>query len=319
MSVGMTANLGLLHERPLQILGLVVGLIAVKMSILWLLARFTRHAHDDARGMAFALPQAGEFGFVLFSLAVAQRVLDPSLAEILVIVVTLSMMASPLLITLHARVIEPRSRKAPAREFDKIESNDSRVIIAGIGRFGQVVGRILRLRRVPFTAIDVSVEQIDLVRRFGNKAYYGDVSRLELLHTAGAHRAELFVLAIDDVEASLRTAELLRRHFPHVKILARARNRQHALRLMDLDVRYIVRETYYSSLDLARQALEAMGVSRERAEQTIERFRENDRKLLLAQQHVRHDEDKLIQTSQQAAAELERIFESDEAAERASS
>jgi glutathione-regulated potassium-efflux system ancillary protein KefC/glutathione-regulated potassium-efflux system protein KefB len=316
IAVGMAANVGLLLQRPLQILGLVAGLIAVKMAILWLLARFTRHAHDDARGMAFALPQAGEFGFVLFSLAVARGVLDPSLAEVLVIVVTLSMMASPLLMTVHARVIEPRRHKRPVREFDKIDAQDSRVIIAGIGRFGQIVSRILRMRRISFTAIDVSIEQIDLVRRFGNKAYYGDVARLELLQTAGVARAELFVLAIDDVEASVRTAELLRGHFPQVKILARARNRQHALHLMDLGVRYIVRETYYSGVELARHALETLGFSREQTHETVERFHQLDRQLLQTQKDVRQDEEKLIQTSKQAALELERILESDEEAER---
>lgn len=311
MSVGMTANLGLLLEQPGLIALLVAGLVTVKFVLLYALARLTHHSAESARGMAFALPQAGEFGFVLFSLAVAHRVMDPSLAEMLVIVVTISMIVSPLLLSLHANVIEPRLAKVGQREFDRVESQDSRVIIAGFGRVGQIVGRVLRMRRIAFTALESSVAQVDFVRRFGNKVYYGDASRLEMLNAAGATRAEVFVLAIDDIDASVRTAELVRRHFPNLKIIARARNRQHALRLMDLGVRYFIRETYLSSLDLAQHTLEALGLARADALESIRRFDAHDRKQLQAQRDIRDDEQKLIQSAQQAARELEQLFESD--------
>jgi glutathione-regulated potassium-efflux system ancillary protein KefC/glutathione-regulated potassium-efflux system protein KefB len=311
MSVGMTANLGLLLEQPGRIALLVAGLVTVKFVLLYVLARLTHHSAESARGMAFALPQAGEFGFVLFSLAVAHRVMDPSLAEMLVIVVTISMIVSPLLLSLHANVIEPRLARTGRREFDRVESHDSRVIIAGFGRVGQIVGRVLRMRRIAFTALESSVAQVDFVRRFGNKVYYGDASRLEMLNAAGATRAEVFVLAIDDVDASVRTAELVRRHFPNLKIIARARNRQHALRLMDLGVRYFIRETYLSSLDLAQHTLEALGLARAEALESIRRFDAHDRKQLQAQRDIRDDEQKLIQSAQQAARELEQLFEAD--------
>lgn len=314
ISVGMTANVGLLLQRPLLVLALLAGVVAVKMAILRAIARATKHSDEDARGMALALPQAGEFGFVLFSMAVARGVMEQSLADLLVIVVTLSMIASPLLMSLHTSVIAPRVQKAaPKREFDRIEQNDSRVIIAGIGRFGQIVSRLLRLHRIAFTAIDVSVEQIELVRRFGNKAYYGDASRMELLQTAGVGRAEIFVLAVDDMEASVRTADLLRRHYPHLKVFARARNRQHAMRLRSLGVRYVIRETWLSSLDMSRHVLESLGMTREQTDSALARFEEMDAKLLREQELVRHDEDKLIQTTRQVTEELERIFESDAA------
>ena len=248
---------------------------------------------------------------MLFSLAVAHRVMDPSLAEMLVIVVTISMIVSPLLLSLHTNVIEPRLAKVGQREFDRVESHDSRVIIAGFGRVGQIVGRVLRMRRIAFTALESSVAQVDFVRRFGNKVYYGDASRLEMLNAAGATRAEVFVLAIDDIDASVRTAELVRRHFPNLKIIARARNRQHALRLMDLGVRYFIRETYLSSLDLAQHTLEALGLRRADALESIRRFDAHDRKQLQAQRDIRDDEQKLIQSAQQAARELEQLFESD--------
>ncbi len=311
MSVGMTANLGLLLERPGLIALLVAGLLVVKFVLLWLIARVTRHPAESARGMAFALPQAGEFGFVLFSLAVTHRVMDASLAEMLVIVVTISMIVSPLLMSLHTSVIEPRLSPPERREFDRIESHDSRVIIAGFGRVGQIVGRVLRMRRIPFTALEANVEQLDLLRRFGNKVYYGDASRLEVLQAAGAARAEVFVLATEDIDASVRTAELVRRHFPDLRIMARARNRQHALRLMDIGVRYFIRETYLSSLDLAQHTLEALGLSRADAIESIRRFDVHDKKQLQIQREIRDDEQRLIQSTQQAARELEKLFEGD--------
>jgi monovalent cation:proton antiporter-2 (CPA2) family protein len=311
MSVGMAANLGLLIEHPGRIAVLVTGLLVVKFVVLWALARLTKHPPESARGMAFALPQAGEFGFVLFSLAVTYRVMDPSLAELLVIVVTISMIASPLLMSLHTGVIEPRFAKPQQREFDRVESQDSRVIIAGFGRVGQIVGRVLRMRRIPFTALESSVTQVDFVRRFGSKVYYGDASRLEVLQAAGAARAEVFVLATEDIEASVRTAELVRRHFPNLKIMARARNRQHALRLMDIGVRYLIRETYLSSLDLAQHTLEGLGLARADAVESIRRFDAHDKKQLQVQREFRDDEQKLIQSAQQAARELEQLFEAD--------
>jgi monovalent cation:proton antiporter-2 (CPA2) family protein len=311
MSVGMTANLGLLLDQPGRIALFVAGLLVVKFVVLWTLAKLTRHSAESARGLAFALPQGGEFGFVLFSLAVTNRVMDPALAEMLVIVVTISMIVSPLLMSLHTNVIEPRLAKPEPREFDKVESQDSRVIVAGFGRVGQIVGRVLRMRRIPFTALESSVAQVDVVRRFGTKVYYGDASRLEVLQAAGAAHAEVFVLATEDVETSVRTAELVRRHFPDLKIMARARNRQHALRLMDIGVKYFIRETYLSSLDLAQHTLESLGLTRADAIESIRRFDAHDRKQLQVQREFRDDEQKLIQSAQLAARELEQLFESD--------
>ncbi len=310
ISVGMTANLDLLIHFPARILGLVLGLIAIKFVLLMITGRLTKHSTESSLGIAFALPQAGEFGFVLFHLAVINGVMQQSLADTLLIVVTISMIASPLLMRLQAW-IEPRMRPTQLREFDVIESHESRVIIAGFGRFGQIVGRVLRMRKIRFTALESDVTQVDFVRRFGNKVYYGDASRKEVLEAAGASRAEVFILAMDDIDRSVRTAAMVRRNFPHLKLLARARNRQHAIRLMDLDVRYIIRETYLSSLDLARHALEALGMPRQEATESIERFDEHDRKTLQWQREARDDEQKLIQSAQQALKELEQLFEAD--------
>ena len=237
--------------------------------------------------------------------------MERALAETLVIVVTLTMIASPLMMMLQTAV-ENRLPKVPTPAFDRIESRDSKVIIAGFGRFGQIVGRVLRMRKIPFTALEASVTQVELLRRFGNKVFYGDASRLELLQAAGAAEASILVIAIDDIEASVRTAELAHRHFPQLKIFARARNRQHAIRLMDFDVRYIIRETLLSSLDMSQQMLELLGFSRAAAIESVRRFRQHDEATLQSQRAARDDEQKLIQSSQLAAKELERLFDADE-------
>jgi glutathione-regulated potassium-efflux system ancillary protein KefC/glutathione-regulated potassium-efflux system protein KefB len=290
--------------------------MTLKFVLMWLIARFMGYAPDACRGMAFALPQGGEFAFVLFALAVSYGIMDESLADTLVIVVTITMIASPLLMRLQSYV-ELKLGGAEGRAYDEIDSTDSRVIIAGFGRFGQIVGRVLRMRRIPFTALESDVAQVDFVRRFGNKVYYGDASRRDVLLAAGAESAEIFVLAMDDIDLSVRTAAMVRRHFPHLKLFARARNRQHAIRLLDLDVRYVIRETYLSSLDLAQHALEGLGLSRADAIESISRFDAHDQRTLETQREARDDEQKLLQSSQLAAKELEQLFETDTATSHA--
>jgi voltage-gated potassium channel Kch len=311
MSVGMTTNIGLLLEQPGLIASLVFGLLLLKALLLFVVARAFGMQVQHASPLAVTLAQGGEFGFVLFSLAVSHQILSPALAQILVIVVTISMAMTPLVIKLHGLLLEPRLVKSEKRDFDDIQDDGSRVLIAGFGRVGQIIGRVLRMRRISFTALESSVSQVDFVRRFGNKVYYGDPTRLELLQAAGAARAEIFILAMDDVDASVRTAALLKKHFPHLKVFARARNRRHAIKLMDEGVRYFVRETYYSSLDMAQNTLEALGLSRTEAIESIRRFDEHDKRMLEHQRLAGDDEQKLIQSAQQAARELESLFEED--------
>ncbi|UXY13956.1 monovalent cation:proton antiporter-2 (CPA2) family protein [Chitiniphilus purpureus] len=312
IAVGMSANLGLLTRIPGTLAMLVLGLVLCKFAVLYVLGRLTGSSGAAARHLGVALAQGGEFAFVLFTLAAGSGVMARPLAETLVLVVTLSMAATPLLALLHERVVAPRLAPVRKREFDTIEpADDSRVIIAGFGRVGQIVGRALRLRKIPFTALEASPDQVDFVRRFGNQVFYGDASRLELLRAAHAERAELLVLAIDDVEASIRTAETVRRHFPRLTVLARARNRAHAYRLMDLGVQLIERETYHSSLKMARDALQVLGLPQPQAAATVDAFRRYDEQLLLRQHATHHDETQLIQSTREAMRELESLFEAD--------
>ncbi len=311
ISVGMSVDVGLVGDRPATIVALVLLLLLVKGAVLWGLARFSGQGGRCAVNLALYLAQGGEFAFVVLGLAARSYVVDRALADLLIAVVSLSMALTPLLLAL--RGVLGRQRADAARAYDRIDAGDNRVIIAGFGRFGQVVARMLRMKKIPFTALESSFEQVAFVRRFGNKIYFGDASRLELLHAANADKAEVFVLAIDDVEASLKTVEIVKRHYPHLKIYARARNRHHAYRLMDLGVTQIERETFLSSVQLAQGVLHALGVPMADAAVAAARFRAHDEDLLRRQHAIHHDEERMIATAREAAAELERVFEQDTA------
>jgi monovalent cation:proton antiporter-2 (CPA2) family protein len=309
--VGMSANLGLLTSQPMRLLGLTAGLILIKLLAVTLLGRLTNHKGSSAWRLGFTLPAGGEFAFVLFTLATKQNILDAETADLLILAVTLSMMLGPLLLMAHD-VVESRWLADPAVPFDEIDDRETPVIIAGFGRFGQIVARILRLRRIPFTALDSNQTHVDFVRRFGNQVYYGDASRLDLLRAAGAETAKIFVLAIDDVDASVRTAQLVRAQFPKLKIFARARNRQHTFALMDAGVTHIIRETLLSSLDLAASVLQELGESQASARGAVRKFRQHDEATLSAQYAVKEDETKFLATTQESAQQLEKLFETDE-------
>jgi glutathione-regulated potassium-efflux system ancillary protein KefC/glutathione-regulated potassium-efflux system protein KefB len=310
ISVGMSVDLGLLGREPLKIALAVLALLLVKAAVLFALGRVSGQSVQSSRRLAAALAQGGEFAFVLFAVATTGGIMSQLQSDMLVIVVTLSMMLTPLALALDDWIGRIGAHEAK-EEFERIEAGEAPVVIAGFGRVGQIVGRVLRARNIAFTALDKSSEQIETVRRFGSRAYYGDASRLDLLRAARTDKAKLFILAIDDVEASLRTAETVKRHFTDVKILARARNRFHAYRLMDLGVDRIVRETFFSSLELGEQVLRELGLSEWDAKDTAATFRRHDEEILQRQHAVYHDETRLIQTTQEAARELEGLFESD--------
>jgi glutathione-regulated potassium-efflux system ancillary protein KefC/glutathione-regulated potassium-efflux system protein KefB len=309
ISVGMSANLGLVREKPFIIIGLTVGLVVLKILVLWALGRFSGLSHRASRGLAISLPSGGEFAFVLFGIAAALQIMDPQTSDLLVLVVTASMILSPVLLALYDVTFKPQ--ETDGRPFDTPIELYPKVIIAGFGRFGQIVGRILRAKQIAFTALEASQTQVDFLRRFGIQVFYGDASRLELLRAAHAENAEVFVIAIDDAEASVKTAELIRQHFPHLKIFARARNRQHAFRLMDLEVRYIIRETLASSLEMSVQVLETLGLSKSKAVETVQQFRLHDEATMAKQHAVKDDEKKFLETSRESAEQLLHLFEAD--------
>ena len=310
ISVGMGLNLGLVTDRPVTIAGLVLGLLVAKFVVTFVAARVFGLDRRTSRNLSASIAQGGEFAFVIFAAAVTAGVIDEPLSQLLVLVVSLSMAATPFVAIANDRItgLLPRPK---TKEFDKMPDDESPVIIAGFGRVGQIVARVLGARRIKFTALDSSPEQVDFVRRYGNKIYYGDASRLDLLRAAHADQAKIFVLAVDDVEASIRTAETVTRHFPNLTVYARARNRQHAYRLMDLGVTLLQRETFLSSLDMAHDVLVGLGLPAPEAARTIRTFRQLDEQRLFEHYTHRNDQEKLQEMSKKATKELEEMFARD--------
>ncbi len=308
IAVGMSVNLGLVIAVPGQVIALTAGLMVAKGLVLYALGRFaSRPLQSQAKSLALVMLAGGEFAFVLFPIAVDAGLIERDLSELLVLAVTLSMLLSPLLLIADDRWFRP----AVAPSYDEMVPDDHRVVIAGFGRFGQIVARILRARGIPFTALDANQTQVDFVRRFGNRIFYGDAARPEMLRAAQLDKAEVLVIAVDDEDASVKIAEFARHQYPNLKVFARVRNRQHAFRLMELDVPYVMRETYLSSLDMAEQVLEWLGDERAAARRSVALFRAHDEATLQEQYEIRGDEDKFLTTTRASAAQLEALFEAD--------
>ena len=321
ISVGMSMDLALLWHRPWLIAGLVFGLLLLKSALLWplgrLLAGLTR---SDTLRLTVLLACGGEFAFVVLRQAADQQLLAAAQRDALVLAIILTMALTPLLVALTGRVLKVSADKTPEREFDTISSGPPRVIIAGFGRVGQIVGRVLHAQGIPFVALEHSTQQVDMSRALGTlDLFFGDPARPELLRAAQAGTAEVFVLATDDPETNLRIARLVRRQYPHLKIIARARNRQHVFRLKDLGIDEPVRETYHSSLKMTRKTLQALGLSAEFAADRVERFRRYDEDLLNKQALLYDDKVRLAQSTRDALTDLQALFEADAAprAERA--
>jgi len=311
MAVGMTVNLDLLAEQPLSILVIVVSLMSAKAIVLLPLAHMFGVAGLRSRiKLAVLLSQGGEFAFVLFGLVASEALIERHVIDQLILAVAVSMMMTPLLYAV-AEYLTALGTDEAKPEYDDIEGPHHRVIIAGFGRVGQIVARLLRVAHEPFTALEIDSSQVDVVRRYGNKVYYGDASKLDLLRAAGAEHARLFVLAIDDIAASVRTAETVLRHFPNLTIVARARNRHHQHKLMDLGIRHIFRETFLSSIAISKQVLLNLGNSNDDVEHIADLFQKHDQQLILEQQALQHDESRLIQSAKETARELETLLQRD--------
>ncbi len=315
IAVGMSIDLDVMVRHPVLIAAGVLGLLALKALLLVGVGRMAGLPWRSALMLATMLGMGGEFGFVVFAEAFKSGLIETALRDMLVVVVGLSMALTPLLLIMATRFLAAAEKDKPKRAFDNIDHEHPRVIIAGFGRMGQIVGRILKAQQIPFTALENSPEQVDMSRRFGNSIYFGDPARPELLRAAHADRAEVFVLTTDDPEANIRTARLVKRQYPHLKVFARARNRQHAFKLMDLGVDGVIRESFAGSLEISEQVMAALGLSPEVARERTQRFREHDEALLREQHLVYDDEAALVATSKEALRELQSLFEADEARE----
>jgi glutathione-regulated potassium-efflux system protein KefB len=309
-SIGMSIDVAALWQDPLRILLIVAAVLLLKGLLVYGLARAFGHDSANAVRLAVAIAQVGEFALVLFSAAGSFGLLDPAEGKTLLLISVLSMVAAPMLFALAERWVVLALHAEPARAYDDIEGS-APIIICGFGRFGQIVGRVLRMRGIPFTAMDDNAAQIDVLRRFGAKVYYGDPARHDLLLAAGAEQARILVVAVADVEQSLKIVEVARRRFPHLRIFARARNRRHAHQLMDYGVEHIVRETLHSSLHMTEALLRELGMSEADVQRTVAIFRDHDERMLKDQHAYYDDEGQLIQTALQAAAELDTLFRTD--------
>ncbi|MFP5492521.1 MAG: monovalent cation:proton antiporter-2 (CPA2) family protein [Bacteriovoracia bacterium] len=310
MAVGMSVSLPLIQAKPLVIVGLSLGYISLKMLLIYGTGRLARMSHENAKLMSINIGQGGEFAFVIFSMVLTTGLADNSIIDTLTAMITLSMAMTPLIGLLHEKLLSKRIQTSPV--FDEIKNETPEVIIAGFGRFGQIFGRFLRSQQIPFVAIDHDADQIEMLRKFGNKVYYGDASRADILEASGAKNAKYFILAIDDMELSLKTAEVIKEHFPQLKIFGRARNRGHAFDLMDLGVTRIKRETFDASLNFVGDLLLEMKWEPARVKKVIERFRTHDETMLQEQYKVRSDDKMFVSVSQQAQAQLASVLDQDE-------
>ncbi len=277
MTVGAGVNFALLGENLALILGLTIGLIALKCAVLLLLSYIFKIRGADRWLFALGLAQAGEFGFVLLSLTVASAVIPAAIADILLLVVALSMLLTPALFILYDKVIVPKFSRTQAEKADVIdEQND--IIIAGHGRIGGLVNRMLRAAGFHTTSIDYSSDQLEMLRAFGLKAFFGDATRPDLLHAAGIENAKLIIVALDDKENINKVVHHVHENHPHVHIIARAVDRHHVYDLYAAGCRDIIRENYDSSLRMGRSAFEALGIDKKTSLKMTNAFDEIDRK-----------------------------------------
>ncbi len=311
-AIGMSLNLALIIEYPFVVFGLVLGLVALKTLVLTLLGIYREElAPGPARRLGLSLSQGGEFAFLLLAVGVTAGVLARNQAELLNVVVTLSMVATPPLLIVDRWLTTRLAKAAPL--YEALPENDGHVIIAGFGRVGQVVARVLRAKKIPFTALDISSEQVEFVKKFGSQAFFGDASRIDILEAAQAGKARAFVLAIDDIEASMRTAQIVRENYPQLPIYARARNRTHAHRLLDLGITLVERETFHSALSMTRQVLRGVGLTEKEAGRTIKTFRTHDERRLIEDYKHYSDIEKLQERARTDPARLEKLFAEDAA------
>ena len=311
IAVGMSVNISLLLEIPGRIMLLVAGLMVSKAVVLIVLARlFGMCDRRNAFSLAAVMSQGGEFAFVLFALAARERLVPAGVIDELILAVAVSMLLTPFVYLLNERV-GAKLGKAEAPQFDDIPEEEHEVIIAGFGRVGQIVGRLLQSINKPFTALEIDSSQVDIVRRYGNSVHFGDAARPEVLRAAGATHAKILVLATADMETSLHIAETAKRQFPNLTIIARAHNRRHAHKLMDIGVDKIFRDTLLSSLAMGESVLAKLGFDDTDVRHVSDTFRDADEKLLMEQYAMHESEEKLIQSAKDAARELESILEQD--------
>jgi glutathione-regulated potassium-efflux system ancillary protein KefC len=314
MAVGAGIDFNLLLANPMQILGLVLGFIILKLVVLYVIARIFRMKGPDSAHFAFSLAQGGEFAFVLISFCLGLGLLLANQAAVLVAIVAISMALAPLLMIANEQLVQPLfARSGQIRDADVIDES-AKVIIAGHGRFGMTVGRMLQGKGYKTVVLDHDAEQIDALRKFGFKLFYGDASRVDLLEAAGAHTAEVLVVAVDGREKISEIVATAKKNFPNLRIFARAFDRVHAYELLNAGVNDVHREVFSSSLDMGEQVLVALGQHPFEAHRAAKAFKNFDEKIVREQAHHAGDTDKMVDIVRNSRAELSRVLAGDRTA-----
>jgi glutathione-regulated potassium-efflux system protein KefB len=313
VSVGASIDLSLIQSQPILMCGLVVGLLLIKAAVLYGIGKISRLENSQNFTFSLALAQGGEFAFVLVAFAVHNQVFNQGIGDRLIAVVALSMVAAPFLFTINEFWIQPRfSSRLRQRQADQINEINP-VIVAGVGRYGAVVARLLNAQQIKTTVLDFDPEQVDLIRKIGFKVFYGDATRHEMLAAAGAAQAKLLLIAIDDIESSLGLVQLAQKHFPNLTLLVRAHDREHAYRLIKMGVKNVFRETLESSLEMSVQALRILGFGAYRAYRAAHTFKEYDEETVrILAEYYGTDEKDFLGLVRKRVQTLDELFESEQ-------
>lgn len=310
IAVGMTLNLPLLYANPLLMIFAAVALVTIKTLVIVAILRWRKVAFKESFQLGLMLSQGGEFAFVVLATATEFQLFNSELADQITLIVGLSMALTSPLVVAQRKIWHCRSETVPEQDA-YWDDHEPEVIIAGFGRFGQIVGRMLQARHVPFTAMDKDSVHVEFVEQFGNRLFYGDLTRLDLLQSAGIKKARILVLAVDDAEESLQIVDLAREQNPKIRIVARAIDRFHAYELHKRDVQSVIRETFASSLEAASDTLEQLGYTEGQALAVTSMFRKHDEDMLRRSAEHMHDLAELQSLAKEGRLELEKLFEQD--------
>lgn len=310
IAIGMNLDLQLLVSQPVFIVSAAILLVVIKTAIIFAILKAAKQSSTDAMRVGLMLSQGGEFAFVVMGQAAMSNLVDAALASQITLIVGISMALTSPIVILHSMWFN--SRNCPPVYDTHRETDEPRVIIAGFGRFGQVTARILAANHIPFTALDKDAEQIEFVKKFGSKIFFGDATRLDLLRAAGIEHAEILLVAVDVEEDSLKIAHLVSEHFPHIKLVVRAHNRATVRQLVDIENLSYIREVFASGLDAAKVVLKDFGFDERQASKMCDIFERHDKHLLTQSINKSNDMPNLIEISKKGRAELESLFANDE-------
>ena len=313
ISVGMGINFNLFSQHTVSLLSIVFLLIFCKALIIYLLGLSFSLTQLQLIGVALILAQGGEFAFVLFQYASESRVITEETKSFFTLIIALSMLITPFLMLFYHTIVRPKVLNRGHKEQDYDEINeDNKIILAGYGRFGQIIGRVLNGEKIPFTVLEKDAQQIELLRKFGFKSYFGDANRLDLLKSAGANNAQLLIVTVANADVSLQIVKLAKHAFPHLKIFARARNRRHAYELHKAGVDYFKRELFDSSLAMTKEALKFLGYGDDEIASKAHVFQEHDEATLFKSFEFFEKDADLIHFTRQNKGELEIILKNNE-------